>query len=92
MTESTIVVGIVPLQIGWGSCRTLTSVAELADCLISEWPAATDGDAYLTALMVCDAVLSSGEDDTPEHAREAFVEAAYEAGLSFFGEDDGPDF
>ncbi|MBF2714313.1 DUF982 domain-containing protein [Agrobacterium vitis] len=47
---------------------------------------------YVTALMICDAVLSGGEDDTPEHAREAFIEAAYEAGLSILDESDGPDF
>ena len=83
---------IVPVQIEWGSFRTLSSVVELADCLLREWPGSTDGDAYVTALMVCDAVLSGGEDDTAEHAREAFVEAAHEAGLSVFGKDDGPDF
>ncbi|AYM66164.1 DUF982 domain-containing protein [Agrobacterium fabrum] len=83
---------IVPLQIEWGSFRTLSSVVELADCLMREWPGSTDGAAYITALMVCDAVLSGGEDDAPEHAREAFVEAAFEAGLSIFDEDNGPDF
>lgn len=83
---------IVPLQIEWGSFRTLSSVVELADCLMREWPGPTDGDAYVTALMVCDAVLSGGEDDAPEHARDAFIEAAHEAGLSVFGDDDGPDF
>jgi len=81
---------IVPVEIGWGSFRTLSTVPDLVDVLMNEWPAATDGDAYLTALMVCDAVLSGGEDDTPEHARDAFVEAAYEAGLNIA--DDGPDW
>lgn len=51
-----------------------------------------DGEAYLTAMMVCDAVLNGSEDDTPDDARAAFVEAAHEAGLFIVGEDDVPDF
>ncbi|WP_143530706.1 DUF982 domain-containing protein [Rhizobium sp. RU36D] len=70
----------------------MTSAAELADCLIRDWPVSTEGEAYLTALMMCDAVLSGGEDDTPEHAREAFIEAAYEAGSSVLDDSNGPDF
>ena len=89
MTDTSIY-QIVPLQTEWGSFRTLSSVVDLADCLIREWPGATDGDAYVTALMVCEAVLSGGEDDTPEHARDAFIEAAREAG--FLVETDGPDW
>lgn len=83
---------ILPLQIEWGGFRTLTSVAELAECLMTDWPGATDGDAYLTALMVCEAVMSGGEDDTPEHARDAFIDAVFEAELSVFDENNGPDF
>lgn len=82
---------IVPLQIEWADFRTLSSVDEVAHCLLQEWPGPTDGDSYVTALMVCDAVLSGGEDDAPEHAREAFIEAAREAGFLLDGVD-GPDW
>lgn len=60
-------------------------------CLVREWPGTPDGEAYVTALMVCDAVLSRGEDDKPEHARDAFIEAAREAGF-MIDEVDGPDW
>ncbi len=83
---------IEPLQIEWGDFATLATVLDLAQCLMAQWPAPTDGDAYITALMVCEAVLSGGEDDTPEHARAAFIEAALEAGLPLAGYDDAPDF
>lgn len=59
---------------------------------MQQWPGATDGDAYLTALMVCDAVLTGSEDDLPEDARAAFIEAVHEAGLTLIDDDDGPDF
>ncbi|WFR97501.1 DUF982 domain-containing protein [Rhizobium tumorigenes] len=62
---------ILPVQIAWGGFRTLASVTDIAECLVREWPGPTDGNAYVTALMICDAVLSGGEDDTPEHARES---------------------
>ena len=81
-----------PVQIAWGDHSTLSTVWALADCLMQQWPGPTDGNAYLTALMVCDAVLAGSEDDAPEDARAAFIEAAHEAGLSVMGDDDGPDF
>ncbi|MBP2563369.1 hypothetical protein J2857_006168 [Neorhizobium galegae] len=83
---------ITPVQIAWGDYSTLSTVFDLADCLMQQWPGPTDGDGYLTALMVCGAVLAGSEDDVPEDARVAFIEAAYEAGLSVMGDDDGPDF
>ncbi|TLX03678.1 DUF982 domain-containing protein [Rhizobium sp. MHM7A] len=46
---------IVPVQINWGSFEKLSSVHDLANCLMGQWPAPTDGDAYTTALMVCEA-------------------------------------
>lgn len=79
------------VQINWGY-ETLSSVYDLANCLMHQWPAKTDGDAYVTALMVCAAVLEGGEDDTAEHARAAFIEAAHEVGLAVEGDDFGPDF
>ncbi|WP_173995774.1 DUF982 domain-containing protein [Agrobacterium tumefaciens] len=85
-----VAVPIVPVQIGWSD--PLKTVGDLADYLMRQWPASGGNDAYLTALMVCDAVLSGSEDDTPEHARAAFIEAAYEAGLPVIEDDGGPDF
>jgi hypothetical protein len=38
--------------------------------------------------MVCDAVLAGSDEDAPEDARAAFVEAAHEAGLSVLPDDD----
>ena len=86
------VVDIAPVQIGWGNFGTLSSVSDLANCLMHQWHANTDGDAYMTALMVCAAVLEGGEDDTAEDARAAFIEAAHEAGLVVDGIGFGPDF
>ncbi|TBH28218.1 DUF982 domain-containing protein [Rhizobium leguminosarum] len=83
---------ITPVQIAWGDYSTLSTVCALADCLMQQWAGPTDGDAYLTALMVCDAVLAGSEDDVPEDARAAFIEAAHEAGLALMEDDDGPDF
>ncbi|TBY04385.1 DUF982 domain-containing protein [Rhizobium laguerreae] len=75
----------------WGNLETLSSVLDLANCLMIQWPSPTDREAYLTALMVCEAVLRGSEDDTVEDARAAFIDAAHEAGLSVSG-DDGPDW
>ncbi len=83
---------ITPVQIAWGDYSTSSTVFDLADCLMQQWPGPNDGDTYVTALMVCDAVLSGSEDDLPEDARAAFIEAAHEAGLSLMEDDDGPDF
>lgn len=78
---------IEPVQIEWGDFGSLATVVDLAECLMHNWPAPMDGEAYITALMVCSAVLSRGEDDAPEHARAAFIDAAREAGLSVANED-----
>lgn len=85
-------VEIVPLQINWGSFETLSSVYDLASCLLHQWPADTSGEAYVTALIICAAALQGGEEDAPEHAREAFIEAAREVGLAVEEDDFGPDF
>lgn len=58
---------------------------------MQRWPGPTDGDACLTAMMVCDAVLARSDDDVPDDARAAFIEAAYEAGLPLIGEGDSLD-
>ncbi|TCR80792.1 DUF982 domain-containing protein [Rhizobium sp. BK376] len=82
----------MPLTTEWGRYETLTTVSGLARSLMHGWPMDGRGDAYITALMVCEAVLSGGEDDTADHARETFIDAAYAAGLSVFDPNDGPDF
>ncbi len=82
---------IEPLMTEWGCFKTLKTVSDLARCLLDEWPADGRGDTYVTALMVCDVVLTGSDEDTPEDARLAFVEAAREAGLSVLS-DDGPDW
>lgn len=80
---------ISPITILWGDFATLESVTELARCLLENWPGRADSEAYVTALMVCSAVLENGVDDRPEDARAAFVEACHEAGLSVSPDDDG---
>lgn len=79
---------IAPLKIEWGSFETLSTVEGLARCLIDQWPADCTTDAYVTALMVCAAVLTGGDEDTAEDARAAFVDAAHEVGLSVSPDDD----
>lgn len=39
-------------------------------------------------LMVCDAVLIGSDEDDATDARSAFVEAAHEAGLTVYPDDD----
>ncbi|WCK24175.1 DUF982 domain-containing protein [Agrobacterium pusense] len=75
----------------WGDFETLETVADLARCLLDKWPASADGQAYITALMVCSAVLENGLDDRPEDARAAFIDAVHEAGLSVSPDDDALD-
>ncbi len=79
---------IEPLTILWGDFETLETVTDLARCLLNKWPAGTDGQAYVTALMVCSAVLENGLDDRPEDARAAFLDAVHEALLSVSPDDD----
>jgi len=83
---------IEPVTINWGDFETLETVADLARCLLDKWPTGTDGQAYVTALMVCSAVLENGLDDRPEDARAAFVDAAHETLLSVSPDDDDLDF
>ncbi|WP_311273578.1 DUF982 domain-containing protein [Rhizobium sp. WCS2018Hpa-8] len=79
---------IAPLTIEWGTFETLSTVAGLARCLLDHWPPDCAADAYVTALMVCDAVLTGSDEDTAEDARAAFVDSAHEAGLSVCPDDD----
>ncbi|WP_312938764.1 DUF982 domain-containing protein [Agrobacterium pusense] len=79
---------IEPITILWGDFETLETVTDLARVLLHRWPGSSEAQAYVTALMVCSAVLENGLDDRPEDARLAFVEAAHEAGLSVSPDDD----
>ncbi|MCA2377580.1 DUF982 domain-containing protein [Agrobacterium genomosp. 3 str. RTP8] len=79
---------IEPVTILWGDFETLESVPDLARCLLDKWPASAEGQAYVTALMVCSAVLENGLDDRPEDARASFIGAVHEAGLSVSPDDD----
>lgn len=59
-----------------GSCRTVKSTEDAAQCLLTHWPTGKD-KAYLEAQQAC---LSALEGDTsPELAREAFIGAALAA-------------
>lgn len=71
---------IEPLTIEWGSFETISTVMGLARCLLDLWPAEGQGDAYVTAIMVCDAVLTGSEDDEPANARAAFIEPSMRRG------------
>lgn len=75
---------VEPLTIEWGSFETISTVTGLARCLLDHWPAEASGEAYIIALMVCDAVLTGQDDDQPSEARSAFIEAAHEACLTVF--------
>lgn len=79
---------IEPITINWGNFETLETVTDLARVLLHRWPGSTEAQSYVTALMVCSAVLENGLDDRPEDARLAFFDAAREAGLSVSPDDD----
>ncbi len=79
---------IEPLTIEWGSFETINTVTGLARCLLDQWPAEGQREAYVTALMVCDAVLAGSDEDQPADARAAFIEAAHEASLTVLPDDD----
>ena len=66
-------------------------MTDLSRCLLQNWPGDALGEAYVTALMVCSAVLENGLDDRPEDARQAFVDAAHEALLTVSPDDDALD-
>lgn len=83
---------IEPITVLWGELETLETVTDLARFLLDRWPGSMEAQAYVTALMVCSAVLENGLDDRPEDARQAFVDAAHEAGLSVSPDDDTLDW
>lgn len=59
-----------------GKFRTITTTAEAASILATQWPLRT-GRAYRKAHLTCLSVLEGNGD--PETAREAFLKAAQEA-------------
>jgi hypothetical protein len=69
--------------------RTLSSVADLAQCLMYDFPREGRGEDYKVALAVCFSCLEGG-DSSAEDARAAFVAAAHEVDLMVLP-DDGPD-
>ncbi|MDL2402612.1 DUF982 domain-containing protein [Rhizobium mayense] len=59
--------------------RRVNSVREAAETLLEHWPV-EDGEEYVTAVRIClDAMMGV---ICPEAAREAFIKAAEEAGIS----------
>lgn len=73
---------------GAGKYRTITTVAGLADVLLYSFPTKGCGDDYHTAMLACLDCLQEGDTNAIE-AREAFVAAARECGVSVLP-DDGP--
>lgn len=63
-----------------GDIWLITTTEEAYQRLISDWPRA-NGPAFLTALEICNS-LENAETDR-ENARQAFVNAAIEAGIPF---------
>jgi hypothetical protein len=59
--------------------RRVNSVQDAAETLLEHWPI-EDGEEYVTAVRIClDAMMGVV---CPEAAREAFIKAAEEAGIS----------
>lgn len=61
-----------------GHCRVVTSTREAAECLMTRWPEA-GGPAQAAARRACLEVLEGNA--PPEVARQAFIDAAEEAGI-----------
>ena len=61
-----------------GYSRIVTSTRAAAESLLYRWPK-EGGPAHRAARVACIAVLKG--EQPPEHAREAFIQAAKEAGI-----------
>lgn len=61
-----------------GEYRVVSSTREAADILLYKWPVG-GGDAYTTALLVCQNVMEGTL--PPDEAKHAFILAAEEAGI-----------
>jgi hypothetical protein len=70
-----------PVQLDTSLARpqSIGSTLEASDFLLNRWPIA-EGDCRNHAVQVCDAVLSGF--DPPHKAKDAFVAAAREAGMT----------
>lgn len=75
--------------LGIGQYKVLTSVKDLAEALMYDFPEEGRGEDYQTALMACLDCMSDG-DTYPAEAREAFVAAAREVNVMVLP-DDAPD-
>ena len=64
---------------GAGVSRNVTSVEDAAACLLQRWPRGPGGPAYQAATRACLAALEG--DRAIDDARQAFVDAAEEAGI-----------
>jgi hypothetical protein len=69
-----------------GGYRILNTVSDLADCLLDRWPV-TEGGAFVAAMQACHESLE-GRGDAND-AREAFITAARDAGVSVLPNDAG---
>ena len=81
-------VPIKPIQAevdGIGRYRSAHTVSDLALMLMNRWPPQAQGHAFRRALATCLEALE-GQSDA-ERAREAFVDAAHEAGISVLPDD-----
>ncbi|MBD9375469.1 DUF982 domain-containing protein [Rhizobium sp. ARZ01] len=69
----------VELELGkTGNYRVVITTSEAAEILLNRWPAEA-GQAHLHARIACVAVLNGHA--SPDHARDAFIRAAEEAGI-----------
>ncbi|WP_144579288.1 DUF982 domain-containing protein [Agrobacterium sp. DE0009] len=81
---------IKPVTIKNGDFIKLETVKDLASYLFKKWPGPENNRAYLTAVMVCSAVLENGLSERRDDARAAFVAAAHEARLVVLPDDGDP--
>jgi hypothetical protein len=89
MESETVNPLIEPIQAeiyGIGGYKNLFRVKDLAEVLLYNFPKEGRGEEYNTALMACLDCMSDG-DTLPSEAREAFVAAAHECGVSVLPDD-----
>ena len=71
----------VPISEPGDVARNVTSVEEAARTLVAEWPQRDKSDARLAAMTACLVAMKRRTVVDVEVAREAFVEAARQAGI-----------
>jgi len=62
----------------FGEIQMIKSSSEALDYLLAYWPA-EEAQAYEDALIICQSAIEGKSD--PEIAKDAFIVAAYEAGI-----------